>query len=838
MVLPASHPHLWAQQVTSQATPLSDEQQTSSSLPDAPGATQYPVAEVLPATDDTTDVKTEEDTLTRNGSVVTLDGEVVLNYRDRVVHADHIEFDQASGDLTATGHLHVTGGPNREDLTASHGTMNLKQQTATFYDVTGSVGLKSAGHTLTYSSSNPFLFTGRMVVRTGPQSYEIYDGTLTTCQLPHPDWLLYSGKFAVDSEKAKAQNSTFRLMNIPVLFLPYVTHPMDSEQRQTGFMIPVPGYSSTKGFTLGEEFYWAINRSTDLTVGAQYYSLRGWEQSATFRYRGLGNNFAKARYTGLLDRGIVTDGVYLNQGGEDATFSGRHDFSPQTRVVGDVEYLSSYAYREAFAENFSVAVSSDILSIIYGVHQWDGYSASFRVDRYQGLKQAEVAATPTTPEIPEEQVKIFHAPSLDFSSTEHEFGRTGLLWNIDASQAGLSRVQPGFSTGGLTQRFDLHPELSYRIGFDGWHVLASAGARETVYSRSRQVPYSDTGLPVELPNSLNRSDAEFEADLRAPVVERTFDSPGVEKFFDGNDVKHTIEPELTYRYVTGVSNFLNVLRFDDVDIVSDTNELEYGVTQRLFLRPVKNRPCKERPPAVAQAQNWDDGDVVQTRGPVVDPRDRTPSCGSHPLISWRLTQKYFFNESFGGAVIDGRRNIFDTTLNFSGIAFLTEPRAISPLISRLRVRTSSHMDVEWDFDLDTGAKKFTSNNVLVDVHENNIFAGLSYARLNAPGRFYTEGVSSSVSDFNQLRLLLGYGSPTKPGLGVAGNVGLDLNATNTGLVQYGAVQSSYNWDCCGLSVEVRKYELGSVRNETAERFNFTLLNIGTAGNLRRAASLF
>jgi len=838
MVPAASHPHLWGQQVTSQATPLAADPQSSSSLPDAPGATQYPVAEVLPETGDTTGVTIDSDKQSKVGSRFLLDGAVVVHYRDRVVEADHIEYDEDTDELTATGHLHVSGGANHEDLTASHGTMNLAKQTATFYDVTGSVGLKNSGHTLTYSSSNPFLFTGRMVVRTGPESYEIYDGTLTTCQLPHPDWLLYAGKFSVDSEKAKAQNSTFHLMNIPVLFLPYVTHPVDSEQRQTGFMIPVPGYSSTKGFTLGEEFYWAINRSTDLTVGAQYYSLRGWEQSATFRYRGLGNNFAKARYSGLLDRGIYTDGVYLNQGGEDATFAGRHDFSSQTRVAGNLEYLSSYAYRVAFAEDPSVAVSSDILSIMYGVHEEDGYSLSARVDRYQGLKQTAVAATATTPAIPEEQVRIFHAPSLDFNSTEHEIGRTGLLWSVDSSYAGLSRVQPGFSTGGLTQRFDLHPELSYRLGFDGWHILASVGARETAYSRSRQVPYNDTGLPVELPNALNRSDAEVEADLRAPVVERTFDSPGVEKFFDGNDVKHTIEPELTYRYVTGVNNFLSALRFDDVDIVSDTNELEYGVTQRLFLRPVKNRPCKERPVSTTQNQNWDDDNKVQTRGQIGDGKDRLPSCGSHPLLSWRLTQKYFFNQNFGGAVIDGRRNIFDTTLNFSGIAFLTEPRAISPLISRLRVRTSAHMDVEWDFDLDTGAKKFTSNNVLVDVHENNVFAGLSYARLNAPGRFYTEGVTSAVSNFDQLKLLLGYGSPTKPGLGVAGNVGLDLNANNTGLLQYGAIQGSYNWDCCGLSVEVRKYEFGAVRNETAERFNFTLLNIGTAGNLRRTASLF
>jgi LPS-assembly protein len=331
---------------------------------------------------------------------------------------------------------------------------------------------------------------------------------------------------------------------------------------------------------------------------------------------------------------------------------------------------------------------------------------------------------------------------------------------------------------------------------------------------------------------------EAEVDLRAPVVERTFTAPELEKIFGGNDVKHTIEPEVTYRYVAGINNFLNVLRFDDVDVASDTNELEYGVTQRLFLRPVKARPCKEKRVTGEQDDPGQDSGRVYAKEQGAGWRTHEPVCGSRELISWRLTQKYFFDENFGGAVINGRRNIFDTTLNFSGIAFLTEPRAISPLVSRLRWRTSEHLDVEWDFDLDTGAKKFTSNNLLLDVHENNIFAGLSYAKLNAPGRFFTEGVSSSVSNFNQLRLLLGYGSPTKAGLGVAANVGLDLRAGDSGLVQYGALQGSYNWDCCGFSVEVRKYELGAVRNETSERFNFTLLNIGTAGNLRRAASLF
>ena len=194
---------------------------------------------------------------------------------------------------------------------------------------------------------------------------------------------------------------------------------------------------------------------------------------------------------------------------------------------------------------------------------------------------------------------------------------------------------------------------------------------------------------------LNRADLELKLDVRPPVVERTFDSSAVEKLFQ-HDVKHTIEPEVTYRYVSGVDNFLNVLRFDDVDIVSDTNELQYGVTQRLYLRPLKKaKPCieKETSESLEQEQNldrdWGTGQV---------PERKAAGCNSREWISWRVTQKYFFDENFGGAVVDGRRNILQTTLDFSGIAFLTEPRAISPLVSRLRVRTSDHMDFEWDFD--------------------------------------------------------------------------------------------------------------------------------------------
>lgn len=822
MLFAAIRADIYAQQVTTEV------------LPQAPApASHYPLARPVPPEDSPSDVIIAADTQSTRDGHFTLDGNVVITYGNRTVEADHVEYDKDSGDLIATGHLILSGGLNQEHIEASHGTLNTKDQTGRFYDVKGSVGIKSPaapGKRAIYTNGNPFLFTGRMVVKTGPQAYDLYDGTLTSCLLPHPDWLFSAALIKVAEKQATARNSTFRLLNIPLLYFPYVNHSVDTEQRQSGFLIPVLGQSSTKGLILGESIYFAINRSMDLTVGADYFSMRGWYETATFRYRGPGESFLRAHYTGLLDRRPGN----LNQGGEDFVLTGRRQFNPNTRVVADLEYLSSFIYRAAFTENFNQAVSTDIVSKAFLDHEQNGFQTAFYNDRYQGIKR--IAITDKLGNIlqPAQQIRIFHTPSLDLSSVDHALGRSGFVWDLDASATGLKRVQPNFQTAGIVERIDFHPELAYPLHGGGWNLRPMVGVRETFYSRSRVTPLGPT--PVESINSLTRSDFEAQVDGRMPVIERTFTSGFVRRLLR-TDFKHTVEPAFTYRYVSGVENFNAILRFDDHDLVANTNEIQYGVTQRLYLRPRHSTAC-----ATDSAQNegrLEDPLADTLPGGVTDGTDEgllpLHRCGVQEWITWRVAQKHFFDKSFGGAVQNGRRNLFDSTLDLSGIAFLTEPREISPLVSRLRVRASEKVDVEWDFDLDTGAKKFTANNIFVDVHEGPIFSGLSYARLNAPGRAYNEGIPSATSDFSQMRILLGYGMPTKQGLSIAANAGLDLKVT---ALQYAALQTSYNWNCCGVSVEYRKYELGSVRNENAYRFNFTLANVGTAGNLRRAERLF
>ncbi|MBS1815178.1 MAG: LPS-assembly protein LptD [Acidobacteria bacterium] len=783
------------------------------SLPDDPSISRYPDA-VLAAPEGGRRVTIDAAVQKKIGDLYSLEGDVQIVSKQYTVHADRMEYNAATGDVKAEGHLRMTGGEQLQTISADRGEFNLRTQQGRFYNVRGSVGFRGtpAQRPNVYTTGDPFLFSGRMVVKTGPDSFEIYDGTVTSCQMPRPDWELRAAHFTVRDGKATARNTQFRVLDVPVIFLPYASHPVDIDTRQSGFMVPVIGQSTFKGSIVGEQFYLAINRSMDLLVGAEYFSKRGWEQNALFRYRGRGLDFATARYTGVLDR-LPAE---RNQGGEEFALSARKDINDHTRAVADVNYLSSFVYREAFNENFNQAVVSDITSSAFLQRDGNGYVGAIHADRYQGLKNVSTS----------QEVRIFHAPSIDFDVMEKPLGKSPLVWSAQNSVAVLKRVQRGganFSTE-INTRVDVQPRISLPLSAKGWTFRPGFAVRDTFYTHHRKPGPLPGTVPVEVYSSINRAviDANFE--MRAPVLERVFDT-GVFRRFLGRKVKHTIEPQLRYTYRTGVDEFNKYLRFDETDVVSNTNEVEYGITQRLFLRPTKERDCRE---------------------------DETPSeegakCGgTRESLLWRVVQKRFFDPRFGGALNPGRRNVLQTTLDFSGVAFLTEPRDVSPILSQMRLSASERLDLEWDMNYDTHAGKFTQSNVFLNYHMGKYFGGLSHARLNAPGRAQSGSVISTTSNFSQLKFLAGYGDTLKPGFSLATTAGLNLStrgatpaADQPLSLLYEAIQTGYNWRCCGLSMEYRRYELGTIRPaENAYKFNLTLANIASVGNLRRIDKIF
>jgi LPS-assembly protein len=824
------HPKLWPQALTKQLPPVTQSQAGSASaapqsgsaaaadsaadnsLPDAPG---FPIAEVVAPPPSGVPVKFESERMEKHGEIYTLSGDVEIDYKDYTLRADKIVFDQDTGDAEAEGHLQLQGGPDDELITADHGRVNMHLQTGHFFDVVGTIGSSTTKKRKNvYANVNPFLFTGRVVIKEGPLRYRIIHGSLTSCSLPKPDWRILSGAISVDNGEARAKNAYFKFLNVPIFYLPYVTHPVDAQSRQSGLLIPIIGESSTKGYVLGESIYWNINRSTDATFGTQYFSKRGWSPNGELRYRGTGEDFASLRFTALFDRGLAPDN--LNQGGQDVLFSGRHDFDADdhTRVVATTEYLSSYVYRQAFAESFALAIASEVTSSAYLTHNENGLSTSIDFDRYQNFQGVnQVGNSYVTP-----QIQILHLPALDFNAVERPLEGSPLMWSVDVSTAGLNRTEPNFHSG-ETGRFDVYPHLSLPVHAGGWTFRPEVGARETFYTQS-QIPTAST--PVESSASVNRKELEASLELRPPVLMRDFKASWLERFL-GSDVRHTLEPNIQYRYVAGVDNFANIPRFDANDVASDTNELDYSLTQRLFLKHLHPKPCSnnELPPA----QN----------GLITIPGEYR-ECGgdTNAWITWTLAAKYFFDPSFGGAVTFGRRNVIIPALDLTGVAFLAGPRHYSPIISRLRVRTSERMDVEWDADYDTKAGRLNASNIFADYRRGIVFGSMGYSTLQALNSSFTR-LSSDVTRYSLLRLLLGFGNSTKPGLSAAADAGYDFNEN---ALQYYGIQASYNWNCCGVNIEYRRLALGSLRNEGEPIFSFTLAGVGAAGSLKRAEQIF
>lgn len=818
-------PRLWAQAVTTELPPPQSSQKATAagvdSLPDDPSLqSTLPEAHVVPQPAQGVPVKLVAQTQSR-GSLKTsnlykLDGDVVIYYRNYIVHADSATYNDGTSEIDAQGHMMIDGGPDDEHFEADHGTINADADTGDFFDVVGTLGVeRNPRGRLVFTAPNPFALTGREVVQLGQGKYKVIHGTMTSCRLPKPDWRILSQTISLNNGVAKTSNGFFEIFHMPVMYLPFVTHPVN-EERETGILLPVIGNNTTKGFLLGEGVYMTLGRSADLTIASQYWSKRGWAPNGMFRYRGAGEDFANIHFHSLLDRGLpLSNGTRENQGGIDVSGDGRYDFSTHTTGVVDGEYLSSYVYRLVFEEDYAIAINSEVKSQIFATHEDHDVWTSLRMNRYQDFQSASVVG---------DEVRILHLPEIDVDSADRRLGGamsvSPVWWGFSGSAGALSRYDyPSFRTSAEVPRVDFYPRVSMPLHFDGWTFRPNAAFRETWYGKS-QFPAELDQIPVVRGAGTPRSDVEAGFDFRPPALERDFSEPWLAHLL-GGDVRHTIEPEVDYRYVTGINNFRQILRFDDTDVASNTNELEYGLTQRLFLRHLHPHPCT--------------GD--EALGP-----DSMCGGGTRDWITWRVAQKYYFEPDFDHAITRGTPNPLNTTLDFTGIDFLTEARHTTPVISRLRMRTTTATDVEWDVDYDAKEGKITSSNIFAG-YQHGFYRfqfGDSYVNVPLGTTPLTTaktppGSPNAPNPFNQIHMSAIYGGANKLGPSFGLNAAYDLVHQQ---LQYGAVQTQYNWNCCGLDFQYRRFSLGSIRDDTEYFYSLNFAGFSNVGDLAHRISLF
>jgi LPS-assembly protein len=378
-------------------------------------------------------------------------------------------------------------------------------------------------------------------------------------------------------------------------------------------------------------------------------------------------------------------------------------------------------------------------------------------------------------------------------------------WGLASSVSHLARSEPDFHAHNVG-RIDVYPHLSLPLVGGGWSIVPEAAIRATMYTGSQtpDLTGANGGVPAVSHDLLHRTEAEAFIDVRPPALERDFTVGHWHR-----QLRHVIEPEFTYHFVGGIgSQARNVLLVDTTDIATNTNELGFSLTQRFYLRPKDEQPCAA---------------------------DQADTCDPHPRewASWQIAQKFFIDPKFGDALVRNSRNVFETTLDMSAVAYLTSPRNIAPITSRLRFEAIDNLRIQWDLDYDTVAGRLAADNLYAGYSWDRTTIGVGHAMLNAVGE--TPG-SASVTKSQQVQPFLTIGKQSGVGFNLAANGGYDFIL---GKFQYWGTQATYNWNCCGLTVGYRRFDLGSIRGDDGQwLYSFTLANFGSVPGISRSKSVF
>ncbi len=744
------------------------------------------------------------DSQEKDKGIYHLRGHVEVTYRGMKLTADEVTYDEASADIVGTGHALFIDP--RAHIAADDVHYNIRTQKGWFSNGHGFVHSNvrpprkvletenpyyiQTDRSKVLYTANPFYIQGEEISRLDENTYTVKNGRFTTCDCEAKGWSFSASEAKVVlDDKVLARGSVIRFLDVPLFYVPVIGTSIARKPRHTGFLLPHIGTSSQKGTVVGAGFFWAISPSMDLLLGLENYSLRGLAPRAQFRATPSDKTKLRVDFFEVNDK----DKILANRapGKSVKAVGDTEDFFYGFRGVADVDYVSSLAFREVYSPTFTEAVNSEAHQVGFATKDFDAYSLNVYASRYQDFLSAQL--------VPGNSIIIRQTPEFSFLGMDKQVRESPFYFSFETSGGEMGRSEPGLYLPSLAERLDFHPEVTLRLPeFWGFHLTPSAGMDAARYGTSLE-PTNDP---------LARLLGEFSLDFRPPSLEKVFARP-----LWGRRLKHVIQPDIVYRLVKARNpeELANVVRYDDLDILSQTNEIEYSLTNVILAR-------KDVPAGTA--------DTPQAR----------------ELISWRISQKYYFDPTFGGVLGPNNPIIWEPTLSLTGFHFIPG-RRLSPVVSDLKLAPFSFYDTELKVDLspngegmlDAGITSHVRHGVyglaFTDFYINkNSYINLLNGSTSAPSTTPT-----ATSSYHLLNLLATYGDFNRKGL--SGAFGVDYN-----LVQKVAVsdvgQLSYNFGCFGINVEYQRFSLGTLRQENVYRVAISLANIGTFGDFKPRDRLY
>lgn len=532
-------------------------------------------------------VTVDADSLTYDRQADTLHakGDVVVTSGSSVLAADQIDIDRKTGQADAQGQVVLEDPQGR-----------VRAEDASFYleDETGFLDESEI-----YMPQTRFQITGKRVEKGIGQTYHIWDGTLTTCQCEEgaPDWSITGEEIDLTLNGfGTLHDGTLKIKDTPVLYIPYGIFPVQRE-RQTGFLFPRFGYANSRGVQYLQPFFWAIDKSSDMTVSTDVETAR--RLGALVEYR----------YSLAPDAGGDVTGTYFNEkiGGSTAD----EVYQPETlanpnvpenrgSLIGYLQqpgpdgsrfYLRPFLVSDtSFLRNINVLTNLPYENLLSTTRRYTTSRAGFAKVWDWGLLKGDASYYQ---DLIQKQSRVPQPlPRIDFQVRESLLNSRLLLrLNSEAVEYYRAPLASG-------PRFDLAPEaqVPFRLGPYAYGNLKLVLHQTDYYLAHNDIPVGGLMSPTDgtpvTPGTqyyATRNVARFQhreillgtAELESEL-DRVYDVADMD-VGDIKRLKHTIEPFLSYNY-TPVVGQNDLPLYDSIDRFRARNALTYGITSRLLAK--------------------------------------------------------------------------------------------------------------------------------------------------------------------------------------------------------------------------------------------------------------
>jgi LPS-assembly protein len=569
------------------------------------------------------------------------------------------------------------------------------------------------------------------------------------------------------------------------------------------------GYSDKYGPEVKTGFYWAFAKNMDTTLYLDYLGDRGFKEGLEYRYALTQETKGQANFYFIHDQ-------ILNKNRYAFFIQHQQKFPYDVYLKGDINYISDHEYLSDFDEDFPRETKIDsrssrqLRSVLFGGKNWDQFSFIVDNEVFDNLTQTSNDDT----------VQIL--PQISFYAHPQSLFKTPLFYELASSYTHFWREK-----GVEAQRGDLFPKISFPIRlFNVLKFESEIGVRGTYYKSSYHpyhynnitIPDKVTGLlePVDSTDrhpELQYRNSELRETLEAGMqlsteFYRVYDGEMISKISNLYKVSkwmHTIEPMIRYQYSPRV-NQEDIPIFDEVDRIPYTNQVTFGITQRLIGKPEK----------------------------------KGVSSGPHEYGKLILSQSY----NFGDPYEDYQYERFGNPFRF----VLKEKQYLSNIRGELWWNFSPYVTARWDAELDPHRWDVDRFNFTLKVRDrrgdviqvqyrntqgNRIEEIIFDPRATTPPFFYLHDETSGNVRAINLDARVKTIDPLYVFAGFRYNLSDHYNVVNT----YGAEYQAQCWSAALAVEQWGRSPDGTRKKELKVIFYFNLLNIGSLGHRPRGMNL-